>query len=133
MLLQVYSEISMVGRNPSKHEQEDVYRMPLLLATIYESARLLPSGHMLQRCSIKHGEKIGKINVMVVFFCSTQRLWLYYVLELIHFHYLFINVHPCIRLEICNWCNHTCWNCTGCSCSIGTKGCLQLGERCKCF
>lgn len=50
----VYSEISMVGRNPSKYEHEDVYRMPLLLATIYESARLLPSGPMLQRCSMKH-------------------------------------------------------------------------------
>ncbi|KAK7271523.1 hypothetical protein RJT34_27497 [Clitoria ternatea] len=50
----VYSEISMVGRNPSKYEHEDVYRMPLLLATIYESARLLPSGPILQRCSLKH-------------------------------------------------------------------------------
>ncbi|KAL2337276.1 hypothetical protein Fmac_011722 [Flemingia macrophylla] len=51
---QVYSEINMVGRNPSKYEHEDVYRMPLLLATIYESARLLPTGPMLQRCSMKH-------------------------------------------------------------------------------
>ncbi|KAG5033420.1 hypothetical protein JHK85_017402 [Glycine max] len=50
----VYSEISIVGRNPSKYEHEDVYRMPLLLATIYESARLLPTGPMLQRCSLKH-------------------------------------------------------------------------------
>ncbi|WVZ00425.1 hypothetical protein V8G54_026494 [Vigna mungo] len=50
----VYSEIRMVGRNPSKYEHEDVYRMPLLLATIYESARLLPTGSMLQRCSLKH-------------------------------------------------------------------------------
>ncbi|CAJ1958751.1 unnamed protein product [Sphenostylis stenocarpa] len=50
----VYSEIIMVGRNPSKYEHEDVYRMPLLLATIYESARLLPTGPMLQRCSLKH-------------------------------------------------------------------------------
>ncbi|KAK7322559.1 hypothetical protein VNO77_25945 [Canavalia gladiata] len=50
----VYLEISMVGRNPSKYEHEDVYRMPLLLATVYESARLLPSGPMLQRCSLKH-------------------------------------------------------------------------------
>lgn len=56
ILLQVYSEISIVGRNPSKYEHEDVYRMPLLLATIYESARLLPTGPMLQRCSLKHGE-----------------------------------------------------------------------------
>lgn len=56
MLLQVYSEISMIGRNPSKYKHEDVYRMPLLLATVYESARLLPIGPMLQRCSLKHGE-----------------------------------------------------------------------------
>ncbi|MED6169347.1 hypothetical protein PIB30_020477 [Stylosanthes scabra] len=50
----VYSEISMVGKNPSKYEQEDIYRMPLLLAAIYESARLLPTGPMLQRCSLEH-------------------------------------------------------------------------------
>ncbi|WJX36598.1 hypothetical protein P8452_24457 [Trifolium repens] len=50
----VYSEISMVGKNPSKYEHEEVYRMPLLLATIYESARLLPTSAMLQRCSTKH-------------------------------------------------------------------------------
>ncbi|GAU48390.1 hypothetical protein TSUD_118160 [Trifolium subterraneum] len=50
----VYSEISMVGKNPSKYEHEEVYRMPLLLATIYESARLLPTWVMLQRCSTKH-------------------------------------------------------------------------------
>ncbi|XP_027341306.1 alpha-humulene 10-hydroxylase-like isoform X2 [Abrus precatorius] len=50
----VYSEINMIMRNPSKYEHEDVYRMPLLLATVYESARLLPSGPMLHRCSLKH-------------------------------------------------------------------------------
>ncbi|MED6159707.1 hypothetical protein PIB30_044711 [Stylosanthes scabra] len=50
----VYSKISMVGKNPSKYEQEDIYRMPLLLATIYESARLLPTGPMLQTCSLEH-------------------------------------------------------------------------------
>ncbi|XP_058722143.1 cytochrome P450 81F1-like [Vicia villosa] len=55
----VYSEISMVGRNPSKYEHEDVYRMHLLLATIYESARLLPTGPMLQRCSMKQDLKFA--------------------------------------------------------------------------
>ncbi|XP_054815984.1 3,9-dihydroxypterocarpan 6A-monooxygenase-like [Prosopis cineraria] len=50
----VYLEIANVGKSPSKYEQEDIYRMPLLLATIYESARLLPSGPLLQRCSLKH-------------------------------------------------------------------------------
>lgn len=63
MLLQVYSEISMVGRNPSKYEHEDVYRMPLLLATVYESARLLPTGPMLQRCSLKRGEILLTISL----------------------------------------------------------------------
>ncbi|OIW13309.1 hypothetical protein TanjilG_02829 [Lupinus angustifolius] len=51
---EIYSEISMVGKNPSKYEHEDVYQMPLLLATVYESARLLPTGPMLQRCSLKN-------------------------------------------------------------------------------
>ncbi|KAI9115215.1 hypothetical protein K1719_013534 [Acacia pycnantha] len=50
----VYSEITIVGKKPSKYEQEDIYRMPLLLATIYESARLLQIGPLLQRCSLKH-------------------------------------------------------------------------------
>lgn len=50
----VYSEISMVGKKPSKYEHEDVYRMPLLLATVYESSRLLPTSAMLQRCSLKN-------------------------------------------------------------------------------
>ncbi|CAK8564919.1 unnamed protein product [Lathyrus sativus] len=68
----VYSEISMAGRNPSKYEHEDVYRMPLLLATIYESARLLPTGPMLQRCSTKqdlrfaNGVRIPAGTVLVV-------------------------------------------------------------------
>jgi hypothetical protein len=66
MLLQVYSEISMVGQNPSKYEHEKVYRMPLLLATIYESARLLPTGAMLQRCSTKHGEIIA-LRIIIIY------------------------------------------------------------------
>ncbi|KAK7259632.1 hypothetical protein RIF29_25244 [Crotalaria pallida] len=68
----VYSEIIMVGRNPSKYEHEDVYRMPLLLATVYESARLLPTSPMLQRCSLKNdlslttGETIPAGAILVV-------------------------------------------------------------------
>lgn len=37
-------------------DKHDVDKMLLLLATIYESARLLSSGPLLQRCSLKHGE-----------------------------------------------------------------------------
>ncbi|XP_058107367.1 uncharacterized protein LOC131250953 [Magnolia sinica] len=49
----IYSEIIMV-RKSSKPEAYDVQKMHFLLATIYESARLLPAGPLLQRCSLKH-------------------------------------------------------------------------------
>lgn len=66
--LQVYSEITFVGKNPSKYEQEDIYRMPLLLATIYESARLMPLGPLLQRCSLKHGEILLKSPKLLILY-----------------------------------------------------------------
>ncbi|KAJ8755838.1 hypothetical protein K2173_024383 [Erythroxylum novogranatense] len=47
----IYAEIIMV-RQGSKGP--DVHKMFLLLATIYESARLLPGGPLLQRCSLKN-------------------------------------------------------------------------------
>ncbi|KAI4323594.1 hypothetical protein L6164_023187 [Bauhinia variegata] len=50
----VYSEITMAMKQQSKYEEQDVYRMPLLLATVFESARLMPSGSLLQRCPLKH-------------------------------------------------------------------------------
>ncbi|KAJ7949409.1 putative Cytochrome P450 [Quillaja saponaria] len=50
----IYSEIVMVGKESLEHDQQDVYKMLLLLATVYESARLLPAGRFLQRCSLKH-------------------------------------------------------------------------------
>ncbi|KAI4332914.1 hypothetical protein L6164_017784 [Bauhinia variegata] len=50
----VYSEITMVMKHPSKYKEQDIYRMPLLLATVFESARLMPTGPLLQRCSLKH-------------------------------------------------------------------------------
>ncbi|OMO86073.1 Cytochrome P450 [Corchorus olitorius] len=42
--------------------QHDTEKMPLLLATVYESARLMPSGPLLQRCSLKHGPVEELIN-----------------------------------------------------------------------
>lgn len=38
-------------------KEENVEKMLLLLATIYESARLLPAGPLLQRCSLKDGKR----------------------------------------------------------------------------
>ncbi|KAJ6414507.1 hypothetical protein OIU84_003497 [Salix udensis] len=48
----IYSEIMKVKQG-SVREDQDVEEMLLLLATIYESARLLPAGPLLQRCSLK--------------------------------------------------------------------------------
>lgn len=69
----------MVGKKPSKYEHEDVYRMPLLLATVYESSRLLPTSAMLQRCSLKNGQILltfhcSKHNIYVITWYSIRRL-----------------------------------------------------------
>ncbi|XP_011655532.1 tabersonine 16-hydroxylase 1 isoform X1 [Cucumis sativus] len=46
-------ELNRAQKDSVKDPQNNVDNMPLLLATIYESARLLPSGPLLQRCSLK--------------------------------------------------------------------------------
>lgn len=56
-ILQIYSEIMKVKQG-SVREDQDVEEMLLLLATIYESARLLPAGPLLQRCSLKDGKRL---------------------------------------------------------------------------
>eukprot|EP00257_Ricinus_communis_P019690 XP_015578748.1 cytochrome P450 4X1 isoform X2 [Ricinus communis] len=67
----IYSEIIMVRQGSTKDVQ-NVDEMPLLLATIYESARLLPAGPLLQRCSLredlrlKNGVTIPAGSVLVV-------------------------------------------------------------------
>lgn len=50
----IYSEIVMAQKCSVDQDKHDVDKMLLLLATIYESARLLSSGPLLQRCSLKH-------------------------------------------------------------------------------
>ncbi|XP_042452974.1 probable cytochrome P450 313a5 isoform X1 [Zingiber officinale] len=50
----LYLEIVAVQEETSKLDLHDVEKMNLLMATIYESARLLPAGPLLQRCSLKH-------------------------------------------------------------------------------
>ncbi|XP_044462536.1 cytochrome P450 4d1-like isoform X1 [Mangifera indica] len=51
----IYKEIIMARKGSVKQEQQSVDKMLLLLATVYESSRLLPAGPLLQRCSLKHG------------------------------------------------------------------------------
>lgn len=43
-------------RQGSTKDAQSVDKMVLLLATIYESARLLPPGPLLQRCSLRDGK-----------------------------------------------------------------------------
>ncbi|CAA2970123.1 11-oxo-beta-amyrin 30-oxidase-like isoform X2 [Olea europaea subsp. europaea] len=50
----IQSEIIMVRKISQRHDQQGVGGLPFLLATLYESARLLPAGLFLQRCSLKH-------------------------------------------------------------------------------
>ncbi|XP_010244425.1 PREDICTED: cytochrome P450 734A1-like [Nelumbo nucifera] len=54
----IYSEIIMMRRESSNPELQNVDKMHFLLATVYESARLLPAGPLLQRCSLKHDLKL---------------------------------------------------------------------------
>ncbi|KAK4756005.1 hypothetical protein SAY87_009762 [Trapa incisa] len=48
---QIYSDIIM-ERKGSLEDRKLVYDIPLLTATVYESARLLPASPLLQRCSL---------------------------------------------------------------------------------
>ncbi|THU57938.1 hypothetical protein C4D60_Mb03t08880 [Musa balbisiana] len=50
----LYSEIIEVREKTYKLDSDDVQKMNLLMATVHESARLLPAGPLLQRCSLKH-------------------------------------------------------------------------------
>jgi len=56
---QLHVEIVSVCNESSKLEVDDLLRMQVLLATVCESARLLPAGPLLQRCSLKHDLKLG--------------------------------------------------------------------------
>ncbi|KAM7472590.1 hypothetical protein LguiA_010773 [Lonicera macranthoides] len=68
----IHSEIMMVHKVSEEHGQKDFNKMPFLLATVYECARLLPAGPLLQRCSLKHdldlqsGVKVPAGAILVV-------------------------------------------------------------------
>lgn len=57
-ILQIYSELIMARDGSMKQDPQCIDKMRLLLATVYESARLLPAGPLLQRCSLKHGKAL---------------------------------------------------------------------------
>ncbi|KAF2300855.1 hypothetical protein GH714_017840 [Hevea brasiliensis] len=52
----------LMVRQGSTKDAQNVDKMVLLLATIYESARLLPPGPLLQRCSLKDGVAEGYVD-----------------------------------------------------------------------
>lgn len=57
--LQIFLEITEMNKRVSGSHSFDVQKMQFLLATVFESARLLPSGPLLQRCSLKYGENFS--------------------------------------------------------------------------
>ncbi|XP_024021107.1 cytochrome P450 3A29 [Morus notabilis] len=50
----IYTEITLAQKDSMTPVEQNVDKMLLLLATVYESARLLPAGPLLQRCSLDH-------------------------------------------------------------------------------
>lgn len=60
-LPQLYAEVIAVQEKTSKLDSDDVQKMNLLMATVYESARLLPAGPLLQRCSLEHGNEPSQV------------------------------------------------------------------------
>ncbi|CAN6483055.1 unnamed protein product [Victoria cruziana] len=56
----IYAELSTAGVESSLLGLHEVQKMHFLLATVYESARLLPAGPLLQRCSLKHDLKLRR-------------------------------------------------------------------------
>ncbi|KAF3790083.1 Cytochrome P450 734A1 [Nymphaea thermarum] len=56
----IHAEINRVGVESSLPDAHEVQKMHFLLATVYESARLLPAGPLLQRCSLKHDLKLRR-------------------------------------------------------------------------
>ncbi|KAE9459654.1 hypothetical protein C3L33_08417, partial [Rhododendron williamsianum] len=57
----IHSDVLM-----ARKDQQSVEKMAFLLATVYESSRLLPAGPLLQRCSLKHGVTIPAGAILVV-------------------------------------------------------------------
>lgn len=58
----------MIQKGSVKQVEQNVDKMFLLLATVYESARLLPAGPLLQRCSLENGNFVNffdaKLNLV---------------------------------------------------------------------
>lgn len=58
----------MIQKGSIQEVEQNVDKMLLLLATVYESARLLPAGPLLQRCSLDGGNFVNlfdeKLNLV---------------------------------------------------------------------
>ncbi|XP_010557898.1 PREDICTED: cytochrome P450 4A25-like [Tarenaya hassleriana] len=68
---ELYSEMVALRKASTKQDEHDVHHMHLLLATIYESARLQPARPLLQRClkhdlCLKNGTTIPAGAIVVV-------------------------------------------------------------------
>lgn len=59
--LQIYTQITLAQKDSMTPVEQNVDKMLLLLATVYESARLLPAGPLLQRCSLDHGNVLTSL------------------------------------------------------------------------
>ncbi len=57
-VLQVYAEIKEVCGSNLAPSQSDVKQLHYLMASLHESARLLPTAPFLQRCSLQSGKTI---------------------------------------------------------------------------
>lgn len=78
----------MARKGSMKQDQINVDKMVLLLATIYESARLVSAGSLLQRCSLKHGTIS---HFFLIFF---------FLRSLIFFIRISLSVHLCFVCSV---------------------------------
>lgn len=61
----------MSWKGEQKQKRQNVDKMLVLLATVYESARLFSAGPLLQRCCLKHGMKLLVCSLNAIHY----RLW----------------------------------------------------------
>lgn len=75
----MYSEIDRVQNGSSNPEIYDVRNMHFLLATVYESARLLPAGSLLQRCLVNCGMN------SIIYCCICYYMWMSFLFKFLTF------------------------------------------------
>ncbi|KAJ7530406.1 hypothetical protein O6H91_14G002700 [Diphasiastrum complanatum] len=60
----VHAEIDLVCGGRSPPSTDDIKKMKYLVAILYESARLLPTRHLLQRCALDHDLKLSPSTII---------------------------------------------------------------------